>query len=303
MKPNFFIIGAPKCGTTALSEYLKSHPNIFMSAPKEPHYFAEDFAKHRLVKTLDEYLELFKDVNQHHLAVGEASVWYLYSEVALQNIYNFDDRAKIIVMLRNPLEMIPSYHSQGLFNCNESETELETAWDLQWQRSQGINLPALCREPKTLQYAKIAKFGEQIEKLLTIFPCQQIHIIWYEDFALATKQVYENVLTFLGLSSDGKVKFERINANKIHRFKVLGQLTEKPPQKLVDIAIKAKNFLGLERLKIIETIKKINKLERQRKSISIELKSKLIAEYKEDINKLSEILNKDLSHWMTFEKQ
>ena len=300
-QPNFFIIGAPKCGTTALSEYLRSHPNIYISDPKEPHYFATDFPKHRLVQTVDEYLELFNNINQNHVAVGEASVWYLYSEVALENIYHFNPQAKIIVMLRNPVEMIPSLHSQALYNRNESETKLECAWDLQWERGQGLNLPHLCREPKVLQYAKIAKFGEQIERLLTIFPTQQIHIVWYEDFASSTQKVYEDILAFLGVPSDGKTNFERVNVNKFHRFGFLGELSEKPPHKLVEIAMTAKKLLGIERLYFLDSIRKINKREKPREPISNELRLKLSSEFRDDINKLSQILDKDLKQWKTLE--
>ena len=127
-KPNFFIIGAPKCGTTALSEYLKDHPQIYFSDPKEPHYFTFDFEQYRLTKTLEEYLELFAAATPQHQAVGEGSVFYLYSSVALEKIREFDPQAKIIVMLRNPIDMIYSFHSQLLFSADESETSFEQAW-------------------------------------------------------------------------------------------------------------------------------------------------------------------------------
>ena len=106
--PNFFIVGAPKCGTTALCEYLKYHPNVFMSTPKEPHYFAEDFERYRHVKTEDKYLALFGDCNDRHLMIGEASVFYLRSTRAVSLIRDFNPDAKIIVMLRNPVDMVYS---------------------------------------------------------------------------------------------------------------------------------------------------------------------------------------------------
>ncbi|NJO14781.1 MAG: sulfotransferase [Thioploca sp.] len=64
-KPNFFIVGAPKCGTTALSEYLSSHPNVFMSYPKEPHYFSTDMPNKRSSSSLEDYLQLFKKMLKH----------------------------------------------------------------------------------------------------------------------------------------------------------------------------------------------------------------------------------------------
>ena len=87
-RPDFFILGAPKCGTTALSEYLRRHPRVFVSRPKEPHYFCADFDYYYAPgqRTEEHYLRLFAEADEGHLAVGEASVWYLYSEDAARNI-------------------------------------------------------------------------------------------------------------------------------------------------------------------------------------------------------------------------
>ena len=80
-KPNFFIIGAPKCGTTALARYLSEHNDIFMCQPKEPNYFSSDLPMRQPgVESIDEYLNLFSDADDSCKAVGEASVWYLYSK-------------------------------------------------------------------------------------------------------------------------------------------------------------------------------------------------------------------------------
>ena len=83
--PNFFIVGAPKCGTTALYEYLRAHPNVFMPELKEPHFFAKDLGGYPRIKTLEAYRELFEARAAQHLAVGEASVYYLRSAVAIRN--------------------------------------------------------------------------------------------------------------------------------------------------------------------------------------------------------------------------
>jgi hypothetical protein len=71
-KPNFFIVGAPKCGTTALYEYLRGHPSIFMPKYKEPHFFAQDLGTYPLIKTADAYAALFAEAEPRHTAVGEA---------------------------------------------------------------------------------------------------------------------------------------------------------------------------------------------------------------------------------------
>ena len=99
-KPDFFIVGAPKCGTTALYEYLRPHPNVFMSTVKEPHFFAKDLGSYPHIKTDEEYAALFAGANEQHLRVGEASVYYLRSAVAIPNIREFNPDARLIAMFR-----------------------------------------------------------------------------------------------------------------------------------------------------------------------------------------------------------
>src|SRR4051812_4112884 len=86
VEPTFMIVGAPKCGTTALYEYLQTHPQIFISNPKEPLFYAEDLGAHRNVFSRGEYEKLFSTAGPQHLAIGEASAWYLHSSVALPTV-------------------------------------------------------------------------------------------------------------------------------------------------------------------------------------------------------------------------
>ena len=111
-KPNFFIVGGPKCGTTSLWSWLRTHPDIFMSHLKEPNFFNSD--DNLGISGLTEYEALFRDARVSHTAVGEASVWYLSSPVAVQNILRFEPEARFIVLLRNPIEMAVAMHSQML---------------------------------------------------------------------------------------------------------------------------------------------------------------------------------------------
>ena len=113
-KPNFFLIGGPKCGTTSLQEYLAQNPKIFMCTPKEPCYFDSDLPWPDSPKTEREYMRLFENANDSHMAVGEASTNYLYSAVAVEKILRFNPCAKFIVMVRNPIDMAISLHSYSV---------------------------------------------------------------------------------------------------------------------------------------------------------------------------------------------
>ena len=297
-KPNFFIAGAPKCGTTALSQYLQSHPNIFISTPKEPHFFAEEFYIPQIT-TWSEYLSLFEDVQPQHKVIGEASVHYLCSELALSKIYQYNPDAKILAMLRNPVDLVYSYHSQLLYNIGEeNEADFEKAWHLQTARQQGQNIPPLCCSPATLQYKNIGALGTQIEELFSIFPKQQIKVILFDDFKTSTQSVYEDVLTFLEVPNDNQTDFPQINKNRRHLIPFLGKLTEKPPAVLVATADRLKKILGIESLGIVNKIRNINREEFERPPLDPQFRSYLVDEFKDEVSKLSNILNQDLSHWL-----
>src|SRR5438093_1590857 len=110
--PTFFIVGAPRCGTTALYTYLRQHPDLFLPENKEPHFFGSDLYHPGFVRNLDEYLSLFLEAGNKKRA-GEASVWYLYSRNAAAEIMAFCPSARIIAMLRNPVDMMYSNYCQA----------------------------------------------------------------------------------------------------------------------------------------------------------------------------------------------
>jgi len=136
IKPDVFIVGAPRCGTTWLYRHLAVHPRVFMSRQKEPHHFNTD-SRFRWVETLEAYESLFSDAPAAAQAIGEASVLYLHSEVAAANILCYQPRARFIAMVRNPLEMAPSWHRQALFDQQENEPDFARAWALQAERTAG----------------------------------------------------------------------------------------------------------------------------------------------------------------------
>lgn len=295
-KPNFFIVGAPKCGTTSLSEYLRTHPNVFMTRPKEPNYFAEDFF--RQVSTLEDYLALFDNVSSEEIAIGEASVTYLSSQVALQNIKDFNFNAKLIAMVRNPIEMIPSLHAQLLVSLEEDEKDFEQAWFLQEKRKNGEKIPSTCRSPVYLQYADIGRLGAQIERLFQNFDKQLVKVIVFEEFANSTRQEYEKTLSFLGVPSDGRTDFPRVNANKVIRSRKMSFLLRRPPKTIVNSYLRIKNYLNLGSIGFFRKTRKMNVQEREREKISYEMKKELVTTFREDILLLSDLLERDLSYWL-----
>ena len=193
-----------------------------MSRAKEPWYFAHDYPRFR--STMEDYLALFRKADDGHLAVGEASSIYLRSAVALPGVKEFCPEARIIAIVRNPVDLAYSFHSQQISSLNEDEPDFERAWRLQEARRLGRAIPRLCREPRQLQYAGVARLGEQVERLLSVFDPRQVKIVVFDDLAADTRSVYEDVLHFLGVPSDGRTDFPRVNANQDARIRLVARL-------------------------------------------------------------------------------
>lgn len=300
-RPNFFIVGAPKCGTTALSEYLRDHPAIFITDPKEPNFFDPEFHYYsgRDPNSVDDYLRFYDDASEAHLAIGESSVWYLYSTEAARRIAAFDARSRIIIMVRNPIELVHSLHSQLLYTMDEDIRDFETAWDLQGVRRKGERIPKTCRQPAFLQYGAIASFDAQIERYYDQFPAEQILTILFDDFRSDTAACYRNVLEFLGVPDDQRSTFEQINENRTHRSRLVSRFTQRPPRLILALNDFIKARLGIERHGLLETLRSANRQPVARAPMSAETRCRLAEYFAADINKLEERLGRNLQHWVS----
>lgn len=298
-KPGFFIVGAPKCGTTALSEYLRAHPQIFISDPKEPFFFCTDFPEERRhFKSVDEYEALFSDVSENVVAVGEASTWYLASSVAVRELVSYQPDAKIIIMLRNPVDMAFSLHSQNIVVQDEDCLDFERAWMLRDERRCGRELPATCGNPKFLQYGDICSLGQQLERVMKIVPKRNMLCIVYDDFSSDTRGIYKNVLDFLGVEDDGRTDFARINASRGYKLSLVHKVMFS--SSVYSRLQKAKSWLGIKRgLGIYSTVENFNIIERERKPMSEDLAFELKQYFREDVKLLSSLLGRDLTHWVS----
>jgi Sulfotransferase family len=298
-KPNFFVLGAPKCGTTALCEYLREHPDVGFSTPKEPHYFCTDYSRRfRVLFSEEEYLRCFADVRATCSAIGEGSAWYLYSQSAVENILRFEPAAKFIVMLRSPVEMVSSWHTQALYSRDETVVDFKTAWNLQTERSKGRRIPASTREPKFLLYKDVACFSRQLGRLYTQVPRKRVHVAVLDDFESDAGAAYRSVLQFLGVPDDGRREFPRINEAKAHRSVALGHFLHRPPSQLVRSVLAVKEKLGIYRLGVVNALTRLNTKRGKPASMDAEFRAELADEFRDDVRELSKILSRDLSSWL-----
>jgi hypothetical protein len=297
-QPSFFIVGAPKCGTTAIYEYLRPHPNIFMPEIKEPHFFARDLGTYPRIKTLEDYRALFAGATETHLQVGEASVYYLRSSVAIPNIREFNPDAKLIAMFRNPVDMVYSLHSQLLHVSEETVADFETAWRLQGRRARGLDLPPGIRSPLLVQYFQVGQFGTQTERLLSCFPREQVKLILYDDFAASPQRVYDEVIGFLDVPHDGRTEFPRINENKGARLPWLRRFYRKPPPTLRGAVRGLKRAVGGEPISAAKKkLVALNTVRERRRPLPPELRAELVAVFRDEVVLLGRLMNRDLSHW------
>lgn len=292
--PNFFIVGAPKCGTTAMNDYLNQHPDVFM-AHKELHYFGEDLQiKNRISEP--EYLQHFQNAVGEKI-VGEASVWYLFSATAAKEIKHFSPDAKVLIMLRNPVEMIYSLHSQNLYDGNEDVPDFETALSLDEKRKKGIKLPQSIDFFQIPSYIDSALFSEQVKRYIDVFGKENLHIVLYEDFVENTVQVVLNVFRFLNVDTNVRVDYGLINPNKKIRSFYLHKSLKHPPSTLKK-AVRIIMPIRKTRHMIMRLLFEWNVQIRKRKKMDVSVQNKLRSFFAKDIQRLSELINMDLTGWL-----
>jgi hypothetical protein len=239
-------VGAPKCGTTALYGYLSGHPAVYMPRLKEPQFFCSDFPQLNQIGTFEAYRQLFAAASADQL-IGEGSVWYLYSRVAIGEILRLNPRARIIAILRNPVDMAYSLHSHFLRGSKET-CDFEQAWRLQTSRRAGQNLPRYCPEPSCLQNQQVCSLANQVRRLQYLVPQSQLRIYIFEEMFSQPGDFYRDVLRFLDLPDDGRSEFPVANENRTPSSPVIRRLVASMPRIIVgqDGALRA----GMRRLGI-----------------------------------------------------
>lgn len=229
--PEFFIVGAPKCGTTAMADYLGQHPEIGMCPRKETHVFATDLSERMAMRrgqkpmSRERFLELFADLQGDRLR-GEASVWHLYSVSAAAEIAEFEPDARIIVMLRSPVEMLPSLHSQFVFVGIEPVEDFAAAFRLDPERERS-GAPAGF-PPRS--YRSAVHYGEQLRRYLDVFGRERLHVVVYDDFRDDTLGAYRETCRFLGVDPGFEPSIEVVNPNTRVRSRVMRRIVRRPPE-------------------------------------------------------------------------
>jgi hypothetical protein len=299
-KPNFMIVGAPKSGTTSMYKYLRQHPEIFMPDEKEPHFFGADLNYTSLsIKSKEEYLSRFSEAKCEN-RIGEASVWYLYSKKAAYEIKELFPFAKIIIMLRNPIDMVYSLHNFFVDTGREDIQEFESAIELEKLRKQGFHIPyTLYSSPvECLLYRDVAKYTQQIKRYIEVFGRSNIHFIIFDDFKNKTSEVYRQTLSFLEVDEHFQPEFQIVNAGRRRhvRNKTLRNLVRNPLSLWLVQNIAPHPGKGLPLL--LKLWGRLNNRYEPIPEMNPETRKRLQQEFTEEVEQLSELIGRDLTHWV-----
>jgi hypothetical protein len=202
--PDFFVVGHPKCGTTALHQMLKLQPEIFVPDSKEPWFFAEELhwrtppRPEGTPRTLPEYAEWFAAAEPGQ-RVGDATAYYLWSRTAASNIATVNPAARIVAILREPASFLRSLHLQLLEVYTEVEPDFERAIELEGKRREGRSVPRYTYFPQMLLYSEFLRYAEQLQRFYAVLPADQVKVLIYDDFRADNDGTLREVCDFLGV--------------------------------------------------------------------------------------------------------
>lgn len=293
--PNLFILGAPKCGTTAMSRYLADHPDIFMSEAggiKEPKFFCHDrwYAHQDHPRTWGDYLQLFADAPEGAKYWGEATPRYLQSAVAVPEILKTCDNPRFVIMLRNPVQLVVSQYNQRVKTGQENKS-LESAWKAQSDRLNGKSLPPAIKNGEFLNYAEHASLGKQVKKVFDHVDRPHVHCVFFDDFKKDPGKSYRQLLSFLALPDDGRDGFAPQNVSANIRWRGLAST-------MTRLRI-VRDWLGLPKgLGIQKAVNRLNKAS-GRTQVRPEFEQELYDYFRDDVALLAELTGRDLSSWQS----
>lgn len=282
--PNFFIVGAPRAGTTSLYEYLNEIPSVYMSPVKEPQYFSPNYCETDGLKTIkekSEYLKLFSNVKDEK-AVGEASTCYLWDPETPKRIHETVPEARIIILIRDPIKRAFSHyllHYRSNFETQSFHNAIQKILKHFDPR-------------RSNRYLHAGLYAKQVKRYMDTFGGSQVKVIVFEEFVKKPQETLQEVVDFLG------IKFQ-VNTlhDKIHnKFK----LPKGPLQRIVlNNPMIRKVSSGVIPSEARQILKERILLTEEKPAISEQDMHTLKEFYQEDVELLAKILKRKLP-WPVF---
>jgi len=296
---NAYLIGAPKSGTTSLARWLSAHPEVYFSVPKEPFYWADDYPRlraHYGFSDQSSYAALFAGAAARRARVrAEGSTVYLYSRTAVPQICTAVPDARFIVALRDPVELVVSWHRTQLVALNESERDFAAAW----RRSCAGGLPDTDPlDPKLLDYPRIGALGAALARVLELVPRDRLHVLTLDELRRDPRAVWDALTGFLGVPPSPVPDFATYNVSaKSARYPMVRRLTHRPPDLLERPVATLRQWTRTTSLSGVKAIKKRMWQPDKRPQVRSETKAELAAHFAADTRLLTSLMPLDISGW------
>jgi hypothetical protein len=306
-RPDFLLVGAPKCATGTIYELLGRRPQTFL-APKDLYSFGSDLAttQHRLSPA--EYRAQF-EAAPAGAKLGDASVGYLCSERAAVEIHAFRTDAKIVIALRNPLDAIPSLHRHCLYYGLEEIEDLGAALEAEEDRARGRRLPRRCAHPWMLRYTHVYSYASQVRRYFDAFGRARCHVVVYDDFRADPEAAMEALCSFLELPAAEPATAAgaapptdlRVNRARRARSRRLSALITDPPPAARRV-VRALTPQPLRR-RLAEGALAANTAGAARPGVDPRVRAELAVRFADEVRRISDLLERDLDRWLPAPQQ
>ncbi len=261
----------------------------------EPQFYRRD---------LPDYLKEFSDWDGQKRG-GEASVWYLFSKEAAAEIKAFNPDARIIIMLRDPMEMAHSLFLQFCYDGNEHLGTFEEAIEAEPARRSGRQIGRRAYLADGLRYHDVGAYTDQVRRYFDVFGRDRVHVVIYDDFAADAAKACRAALDFLEVDSKTlPAEFKVINPSKTIKNRVLHSVLHEPLVRKAALAVRP-----LVPRKLFDWLHRIDEkpacaapvLQQRPLAAAPEVRQQLKREFAPEVARLSELLNRDLTYWSSID--
>lgn len=299
-----FIVGAPRCGTTALSKHIAKHPQVCFAKPKETHFFLLEPDRGDPAADRRRFLERhFPALGPGHTTVADGSVSYLYAPEAARRAARAFPGARFVVGLRRPADLVRSFHARMVYMTEEDETGFARAWSLQAERAAGRRIPRGCREPRLLQYREVGRLGTHLERLFEEVGRDAVLVYLFDDLVRDPLAVYGEILRFMGLPPDPPRPFKAARGRRAFRHRWLRALSlgkiGLPLPWLIRLYLDHGGWIrpALRPLRRLVKERNTRPAPAEPPLVDNGLEAELAAAFAPEVERLERLLGRDLSAW------
>lgn len=293
--PDTFVVGAPKCGTTALTRYLEAHPEVFVADRKDIHFFGRDLGfRNRTRESRAQYLERFAtDAAQAARVRVDSSVWYLYSQTALAEMAAFTPGARAIALIRHPVDAMYALWAQLRLNGLGDEVldDFQAALDAEPDRALGRRVPPHTPLPEALLYRRVVAFSGQLERAFAALGRDRVLVVVQEEMKVDTQGTLERVFEWLEVEPRVDIDTRPVNTAKAVRSEGVRRLLRGTPA-----GLKALVPAGARRA-LSRRLRALNARHARRATLDPTLRARLDREAQAEIDRIEAVLGRRIPAW------